>query len=56
MVGVGRRMDNPQSVVVRVEIDDIVLCRVQVLSYVDVLDDFGGCKFEIRFELKIGLW
>lgn len=52
VVGVGRRMDDPQSVVVRVEIDDVVLCRVEVLSYVDVLDDFGGCELEIFFLRK----
>lgn len=43
VIRVGRRMDNPQSIVIRIEINDVVLCRVEVLSYVDVLEDFGGC-------------
>lgn len=43
VVGVGRRMDNPQSVVVSIKINDVVLCRVEILSYVDILDDFAGC-------------
>lgn len=43
VVGVGRCMNNPQSIVVGIEIDDVVLGRVEILSYVDILDYFGSC-------------
>lgn len=44
VVGFGRCMNNPQSIIVRVKIDDVELCGVKILSRVDVLDDFTRCK------------
>lgn len=40
MIGVRRCMDYPQAIVVSVEIYDVVFCRVERLSAVDVLKDF----------------
>lgn len=48
VVGIGRRMNNPQSIIVRVKINDVELCGVKILSCVDVLNDFACYKWAIE--------
>ena len=42
MIGVGCCMNNPKTIIIRIKIDDVVVCCVEVLSYVNVLNGFGG--------------
>lgn len=41
VIGVGRRVNYPQAIVVSIKINNVVLRRIQQLSAVDVLKDFA---------------
>lgn len=51
VIRVGSCMNNPQTIVIGVEINHVVFCGVKILSAVDVLYDFAYCQ-SLKLKIK----